>query len=555
MSNIKPKFCAECGAALKAEAKFCAECGGKVASVASAPVQQAQPPPVEYEEEEEVAAPAPAPAAAAKPVASTSQAGFNDPIAAALAGGDHDDHHDDALAHPGDAAEEAPHKSTVSMGMVALAGFFTVVVVGGAYVANNDELSQRFQCNILGRADKCITDEDRAAELEKKEKEEELALMAHRYGNFDLQFDPAKDPGASVLIVQKRYEEDRKSFIGRITGGGVPCKRAEDCPNNYECVGKGDAKPGKEESKACQVKAGANPDNRVMKQKKIGDYTLLPKDAEGKVKGQIAFVAEQVWTDKHKNDPPPPPPPKAGEPGGPPAPKPGDPLPPPAALPQPPHLGPFTYLPQVGREVVLPMTLSNLPLLEKEQADGTGKRLTADDMKKIEELMAKPKKDAEGNIIKDPATIVKTTDLSTWVYEIELWAQGYKPRKILFYDDPAPPDIDIKKLEKEGWTTRKFKRAPDGKYLIDNAAFDLTPEPRTLANRYMQFIKQWMCVQQAPEFKGKTEQGKKDAEDLAWEQMMFSKEKRAIALENDKDEEFNTWRAAEMKGYTCPKAL
>lgn len=552
MSAAKPKFCAECGAPLAAGAKFCAACG-KPSVPASAAKPSASADAADALEGAEEAPPIPesalepiAPVAAVRQPSGdhhkAKHAGgkFEDPLAHLLDKDDEtvDDTLDveDRLELP-DVNTETPKKSLpIAMIAMALLGLLVVGVI--AWIASNDELSARVQCNLLGRAEKCITEEDRQAEIERKEKEEEINLMTARYGQFDLNFDPPKE--TSVLIVQKRYEEDRNSFIARIAGS-VPCKKQDDCPANYECTGA-------ENLKKCIVKAGSTGDNRVLKVRKVGDYKQLPKAEDGTSKGVISFVTEEDWKAKHAGDPPPaplppPPPPKADEPP-----------PPPAVPPAPPHVGPITWEPKPGRELQLPMTLATLPLLEKEQEDGNKKRLTADDVKKIEEMKNTPKKDADGNLIKDPATVVKTVAVSTWVYEIELSAPGYLPRKVLFYDEPAPPDLDIKKLEKEGWSTRKFKRTPDGKFIMDNASFDLTPTPRVLINRYMQYLQQSKCMKEAPEWKGKPDQGKLDAEDLLWEQLMFrTKEKREIALKNEEDPEFKTWRDLIMKDFKCKK--
>ncbi len=543
--STTPKFCAECGAPLVAGAKFCAGCGkptaAKAAEAPPIPVEESTLPLADIPVQELVDEPDPDDHHAHK--AKHAGGKFEDPLAHLLDKEDDSDHSkdqldkEDALEMP--EADVAPVKKQAPIALIALIALGLLVLGIIGKIATDEELNARIQCNLLGKADKCITEEDRQAEIERKEKEEEITLMTARYGQFDLNFDPPKD--TSVLIVQKRYEEDRASFIARISGS-VPCKAQADCPANYECTGG-------EGNKKCIVKAGSAGDNRVLKTRKVGDFKQLPKGEDGTSKGVISFMQEPDWVTKHAGDPPvvltPPP-----------APKPEDPPPPPAVPPTPPRPAsqPITWEPKPNKELQMPMSLATLPLLEKEQEDGNKKRLTADDFKKIEELKNAPKKDSEGNVIKDPATTVKTVAVSTWVYEIELSAPGYLPRKVLFYDDPPPPDLDIKKLEKEGWTTRKFKRTPDGKYLIDNAAFDLTPTPRVLVNRYMQYTQQSKCMKEAPEWKGKPDQGKKDADDLLWEQLMFTKEKREIALKLEDDPEFKTWRDLIMKDYKCPKA-
>ncbi len=531
--STTPKFCPECGAPLNEGAKFCAGCGTSVAAnakISETPVPKAdvldEPDPTDHHAHK----------------AKHAGGKFEDPLAHLLDKDDEDDHskdqldREDRLEMP--EADALPVKKAPPIALIALLALGALVLGIVVKISTDDELSSRIQCNLLGKADKCITDEDRQAEIECKEKEEEINLMTARYGQFDLNFDPPKD--TSVLIVQKRYEEDRSSFIARVSGS-VPCKAQADCPANYECTGA-------EGNKKCIVKAGSAGDNRVLKTKKVGDFKQMPKAEDGTSKGVISFMTEDAWKEKHANDPAPTPPPPPAPP------KADEPPPPPAVPPSPPHVGPITWEPKPNKELQMPMSLATLPLLEKEQEDGNKKRLTWEDIKKIEEMKNTPKKDAEGNVVKDPATSVKTVAVSTWVYEIELTAPGYLPRKVLFYDDPSPPDLDIKKLEKEGWTTRKFKRTPDGKYLIDNAAFDLTPTPRVLANRYMQYTQQSKCMKEAPEWKGKPDQGKKDSDDLLWEQLMFTKEKREIALKLEDDPEFKAWRDLIMKDYKCPKA-
>jgi hypothetical protein len=188
-------------------------------------------------------------------------------------------------------------------------------------------------------------------------------------------------------------------------------------------------------------------------------------------------------------------------------------------------------------------------MLEKEQADGAGKRLTVEGLaelaKKIEEYgvalkAAQAKEGAE--LPQDPQAGVKTVAVSTWVYEVHLWAPGFYKRDVLFYDDPLPTDFDKKKLEADKWTLRKFKRT-----------FDLLPEPRTVRTKYLRVLREIHCIKQSKEYAGKSDQGKKDAEDLIWEQLAFTKEKREIAIKNDGDPEFEALKAEEIKNARCEK--
>jgi len=474
--STSPKFCAECGASLLEGAKFCPQCGAKTA-VAAAPAPAAVETPAKAPSAEVPAATVHKPQVQQHDEHHRSKAvhtayegdGFVDPLAAVLKGRDDEGDGDDQLGLP---PTEAGHgKKSFPMGLIAL-GFFLVVAIGiVAYVATNAEMNARFQCAVLGKLDKCETDEDRQFALDQAEKKEEVELMTHHYGNFDLGFTPEKD--TSVTITQKRYEETRDAFVKRIRDGAT--------------------------------------DARSLKDKKIGEWKQ-GKSADGQTKGFIAFSATPA--------------------------------------------NPVTWQPMPGKDLVLPMVLSNLPLLEKEQADGTGKRLTYEDVKAIEKRKQEPEKAAkEGETVhgQDPTLKIKTTDISTWIYEIHLSAVGYKPRDILFFEQPAPPDVDPKKLEAAGWTVRKFKRTPDGKFVIDNAAFDLLPEPKTIQTRYIQGLKEQYCLQQSKDYQGKTEQGKKDAEELLWEQKAFTKELLDIAHQNDADPEFMALKEKEFKGYECPK--
>lgn len=464
--STSTKFCAECGASLLEGAKFCPQCGAKTGSAAAkaeapaaaAPAAKAESHRPHVQEHDEHHR--------SKAIHTAYEGdGFVDPLAAVLQGKDEDGDGNDQLGLPPTDAGHGP--KSFPMGLVALGIFLAVAIGIVAYVATNAEMNARFQCSILGKLDKCETDEDRQFAIDQAEKKEEIELMTHHYGNFDLGFTPEKD--TSVTITQKRYEEARDAFVKRIRDGAA--------------------------------------DARSFKEKKTGEWKQ-GKSADGQTKGFIAFSATPA--------------------------------------------SPVTWQPMPGKDLVLPMVLGNLPLLEKEQADGNGKRLTYEDVKAIEKRKQEPEKEGEAGG-QDKALKIKTTDISTWIYEIHLSAVGYKPRDILFYEQPAPQDVDTKALEKSGWTVRKFKRTPDGKFVIDNAAFDLLPEPKTIQTRYIQGLKEQFCLQQSKDYIGKTEQGKKDAEELLWEQKAFTKELLDIAHQNDADPEFIALKDKEFKGYTCPK--
>ena len=540
MSNPSPKFCPACGHKLLPGAKFCPECGEKLdaASPAAPTAEPAKPAAEPTKPAAEPAKPAAKPAAApAKSAAGGAPAAKQDAIKALLGGGsDHDDHDDDdgRLPHPGGHKvddEDAPmpkRRRGIPAPAIAMAAAGLVIVSMGGYLASNAERLAAFQCHVLGKADKCETEQMRLNKLKKQKAEEEHQLMVPVMGAFDLSYGP-KEIGW-ITIVQKRYEETRDEFVQRVRDNG--------------------------------------PDNRKLVETRFGDYQLgKSKSEDGRRTGSIAFVSQEDWKGKHTGDAapallpePPPPPPKPGETPPPPPPPP----PPPAKPPE----GPITWWPQkiktkdatgkeseVLQEIALPIGVQGVPMLEKEQADGTGKRLTAEaiaDLQKKLESAAKPKEGEEVKV--DPSTEVKTVAVSTWTYEVHLWAPGYYARNILFYDDPLPPDLDKKKLEGEKWTLRKFKKQPDGKLVIDNASFDMLPEPRTIQTRYLRVLKELHCVRLSKEYQGKSEQGKKDDEDLIWEQNAFDRDRREIAVKNDGDVEFEKLKAQMVKDAQCEKA-
>ncbi len=578
MISNTPKFCAECGAPLSAGAKFCAGCGHQVTAAeiaaaakqdggaasaepkAAAPVAAKEPEKAVEKPAPAVAAPAPAAPAKKSSLPKASQddhADEEDHHHARHSGGHFDDpiehalHHtaedDDQLGLPGGKVPKGP----LPFGLIAICSLAALLAGIAAYIGTNAERKAAFQCHLLGQKDKCETDAEKQAKIDEAEHEQEQTLMLNRTGQFDLNFSPEDE--IQVKIVQKRYEEDRKSYIGRITGS-LPCGEKGECPTNYECQGAGKKEGSEAERGKCIAKSGIG-DNRTVKEVRVGDANLGAPDKEGHSKATIGFVTEEAWKAKHNADavwpvpPPPPPPPMPGEILAPAQP----PLPPPPA-------GPFTLRTTPQKKAQLPMSLQTLPLLDKEQcapvsADKDAKcdRLTAEKVKDIEKRKETPKKDADGNIVDDPTTHIKTTDLSTYVYEIELWAPGYKARKVLFYEDPAPSDIDPKKLEKEGWTVRKFKKTPDGKSVIDNASFDLTPEPQILRPRYLLLLKDLQCLRLTPDFKGKNEALKHDAEERLKEEKFFTVDKWEIAVKNNDDAEWAKYRDAELKAYKCPK--
>lgn len=555
MSNKNPKFCAECGGPLQAGAKFCPGCGAR--TVPDAASHAAAAPAVAAAEEVEV--PKAGDHLGFSHADHASGKNFADPLSEVL---DHqgEDDHDDQLGLPvkGDPAA----KRSLPMGMIAFGGLMALFAGMIAYITMDPIRSAAFQCNILGKKDMCETDEARKAKIEEAEAQQEQDLMVNRSGQFDLNFSPDED--ASVLVVIKRYEEDRKSFIGRVTGS-VPCTEQADCPANYKCDGAPPAEGAKNHvQRRCTPTNGIG-DNRVFKEKKVGDVLLGKPDTQGVSKATVRFVTEETWRANHplgsikqpKYNP-------AASMAGPEVAVAAG-----QAAPEPEMIdvaGPLSWWPhpatktETAKKITLPMTLQTLPLLEKEQCapvsaekDAKCERLNPEKIKEIEKKRDTPVKDAEGNIVADPTTRIKTTDLSTYTYEIELSAPGYKSRKVLFFDDPAPPDVDTKKLEQEGWTVRKFKRTPDGKFLIDNASFDLVPEPATLRIKYLSLLKNLQCLRLSPDFKGKTEALRLDAEERVKEENFFNRDKWAIAIENEKEPAFVEYKNKELKEYKCPK--
>ncbi len=539
MSNPSPKFCPACGHKLLPGAKFCPECGEKLDVAAAAPAAvspakdtapAAKAEPAPKAEPAVTAAPAaksPAPAAKTEPAPAK-----KDPMKALLGGGDdhdHDDDHDDGRLHKPAASDEdavmPKRRKGIPTPVIALGAVALVVGSMGIYLASSAERLAAFQCHVLGKVDKCETEQMRLNKLKKQKAEEEQQLMVPVQGAFDLSYGP-KDIGW-ITIVQKRYEESRDDFVKRVRDNG--------------------------------------PDTRKLVETRFGDYQLgKSKSEDGRRTGSIAFVSQEDWKAKHTGNaapsliPDPPPPPL----------KPGETPPPPPPPPAKPPEGPITWWPQkvktkdatgketeVLQEIALPISVQGVPMLEKEQSDGTGKRLTAEAIADLQKKLESAPKPKEGEEVKvDPSTEVKTVAVSTWTYEVQLWAPGHYPRNILFYDDPLPPELDKKKLEGEKWTLRKFKKQPDGKLVIDNASFDMLPEPRTIQTRYLRVLKELHCIRLSKEYAGKSDQGKKDAEDLIWEQNAFDRDRREIAVKNDGDPAFEALKATMIKEAQCEKA-
>ena len=483
----KPKFCSKCGNPLSVQSQFCSECGTPVAVLETAPKvvdepeAAAAPPAAPAAPVLDVSAPAAAPteqkpaetrAETAEPAAAEAPAAdtFADPIASVLAGVSGDDDDDDMDDHLSMPEEDAgPPKRELPLGMIALGCFGLVLVAMAVIITNNDELNARFQCNILGQRAMCITEEDKLWEIEQAEKREEIELMIHHYGGFDLAFSPETD--TSFTLRQHRYEEDRADFVKRIREGAD--------------------------------------DTRVLKETKVGVYST-GKSKEGVIKGRITFASNAPDV--------------------------------------------VTFKPEQGKELILPLSLAELPLLEREQIDGNGKALKADDIKKLEEEKNNAPRDELGRPVYGPKLKVKTRAVSTWTYEIELVAPGYNARKVTFYEPPIAPGIDIKKLEADKVMSFKaFKRRPDGRFVIDNASFDLLPEPKTIRIKYIQVLKELHCLRLSKEYQGRSEQGKKDSEELIWEQKAFTPELMDIAHQNDADPEWLAYKETEFKGYQCPK--
>lgn len=466
----KPKFCSKCGNPLSVESQFCSECGTPIAVLATAP-KVADESAVAAAPAAAAAAPmldvsAPAEEAAAEPEPATADT-FADPIASVLAGVGEDDDLEDHLTMPED--DEGLKKRELPLGMIALGSFVAVLVAMAVVISTSDELTARFQCNILGQRAMCVTEDDKLWAIEQAEKKEEMELMTHHYGGFDLAFSPEAD--TSFTLRQKRYEEDRSDFVKRIREGAD--------------------------------------DRRTLKESKIGVYST-GKSKEGVIKGRIKFTANA-----------------------------------PEAV---------TFKPEAGKELILPLSLADLPLLEREQIDGNGKALTADDIKTLEEKKNEVQRNEEGRLVYGPEFKVKTRAISTWTYEVEFTAPGYNPRKVVFYEAPIPPGIDMKKLETEEKITFKaFKRRPDGRFVIDNASFDLLPEPKTIRIKYIQVLKELHCLHLSKEWIGRSEQGKKDADELIWEQKAFTPELKDIAHQNDEDPEWIAYKEEQFKGYECPK--
>ncbi len=474
-----PKFCSECGTPLKEGARFCSECGHP--APAAAPAADAKPaeaaPVVEEQsaaDEKPVAIEQPAAAPAVSDAGDDHKhakhtGGFVDPVAALLAADPDDDDEAemaDSLAMPD--ADGSAGGRHLPVGAIAVGAFVLVMVAMTVVIATNDELSARFQCQVLKNTQKCVTEDDHLFAVQQQKKKEELALMTHHYATFQLGFAPEKE--TSFTLRQRRYEESRDEFIKRVREG--------------------------------------TPDNRTQKEVRVGAYEI-GKSAEGVTKGLIRLAA--------------------GKTEGP------------------------TYTPMEKKELILPIPLNELPVLEREQViEGTAKRLTADEITVLEEKSRNPKRDDEGHLVEEAK--VETVAMSTYIYEIEFTATGYYPRKVIFYEDPPPPDVDLKQLKTdESVSLKPFKRRPDGIYTIDSASFDLLPEPRTIQTRYLQVLKEIHCVKKSKEYEGKSDQGKADAELLIWEQKAFTEQLKAIALENEKDEEFLTTKEEIFKTYQCPE--
>ncbi|MSP90917.1 MAG: zinc-ribbon domain-containing protein [Myxococcales bacterium] len=450
-----PKFCAECGAPLQAGAKFCAGCGAKVGAAAA--VGKTPDGPVDPAGAASAASASAASASAASAAAADDEphdrsharhsgGQFEDPLAHIL-----EDNADDHLGQP-EAGDIAAGKKPFPWGIAVMVVFLVFLIGLLAFIFTDEERSAAIQCRVLGRKEKCETEADRRFALEQAEKREEMELMGHHYGSFDLSVGP--EDAVEVLnltITQRRYEETRADYVKRIRDGGE--------------------------------------DKRTAKEAKSGVYSQ-GKAVDGQIKGVISFAGT------------------AGE---------------------------LTWKPDPVKKLklLMPLTLANLPLLEKEQADATGKRLSATDVDRVAKELENLPRDDEGHRVIDDAHKIRTTDLSTWVYEIDMQGAGWQGRKVVFYEHPAPLGVDTKSKDDGSYVARKFKRSPDGRFVIDNSSFDLLEQPLTIRYKYVAVLKDLHCVRQTADYKGRTDQGKKDSEDLIWEQKAFTKERRAVAEAND----------------------
>lgn len=332
----------------------------------------------------------------------------------------------------------------------------------------------------------------------------EAILLENRYASADLRFDPPRD--VRVLVTSTRYEEDRKSFLARVTTGQA-CETQEDCPAHYRCSAVPETQR-VETKKRCIVTDGTG-DNRVERETKVGEYRVVRNVRTGKTACSFRFLSEPKWLRLHARD------------------RIAhnaelrldvDPFPPPT-IPAPAYSGPATWQ-TVAFE---PMLLRKLPLLEKIQ--------------KRQKLGRQRSR--------------QTVAISTWIYRVELSALGHATRKLLFYNDEAPPDVDVGRLQEAGWTAKIFKRIPSGDYLIDEE-FTLTPQPRVLSRRYLQYLQLSKCQRESEDWAHRTLASKNDADDLLWEQLMFTNEKRKIALKLEDDAEFRAWRDTMMNNFRCP---
>lgn len=459
-----PKFCAECGGPLLDGAKFCPGCGAKVTAAPTAGTAAPAVAPVGG-----VGAPAAAvPSAGATASAAAAAAADDDPHARSHArhsGGKFDDPlahilEDNADGHLGrpEEGDIVTGKKPFPWGIVVMVVFPAFLVGLLVFIFTDEERSAAIQCRVLGRKDKCETEADKRFALEQAEKREEMELMGHHYGNFDLSVGP--EDAVEVLhltITQRRYEENRADYVKRIRDGGE--------------------------------------DKRAPKEAKSGVYSQ-GKAVDGQIKGVISFTGTA---------------------------------------------GTATWQPDPSKKVklLMPLTLANLPLLEKEQADATGKRLSATDVDRVAKELDNLPRDEDGHRIVDDAHKIRTTDLSTWVYEIDMQGPGWQGRKVVFYEHPAPPGVDTKSKDDGSYVARKFKRSPDGRFVIDNSSFDLLEQPLTIRHKYVGVQKDLHCVRQTADYKGKTDQGKKDSEDLIWEQKAFTRERRAVAEANDQLATYN----------------